>query len=113
MALVFIAGAILHLRMNIQVFGVPLPLVTGLIYAAVMAPVTIACFLFLPSLTAMVEHMAISRLLVSLFVFAFPTQGDVLLASPPLLAALVVIGGLSISRMLGTAQSGQPKRLRG
>lgn len=91
--LAFFSGVVLYLRTDILILGIPLPLVTGLLYAAIIGPATIAIFAFLPALSRMIENLALSRLSVSVFVFIFPGPGDVLLASPHLMAAFVVAGG--------------------
>ena len=98
--LAFFAGAIFYLRHEGAGVAVPLPLITGALYALIIAPFTVAVFAFLPSLKKMVECLALSRLSLSLLVFAFPKPGAFVLSNPLILAFLVVTGGVLINRML-------------
>jgi len=96
----FAAGFLFYIRVDIHVWGLPVALVTGAIYAAVIGPVALAVCLFLPSLRFMIEAVAVARLGLAVFVLAEPGVGYRLLASPMLTAAVVVGGGWLISRAL-------------
>lgn len=98
--LAFLAGAIFYLRANHHVMGVHVSIVTGAIYAAVIAPTTLFFCLVLPSVRFMIEAIAVSRLIFSLFVFSLPDLGYKILASPVLTATIVVVGGIAVSRIL-------------
>lgn len=94
------AGAIFYLRANVQVMGVPVPLLTGAIYAGVVGPIALLCCLFLPSLRFMIEAVAVSRLAFACFVYYVPEIGYKILASPFLTALVVVTGGALVSRLI-------------
>ena len=98
-ALAFFAGALFYLRHDIFVLGIPLPLMTALLYAAIIAPVTFAILAFLPTLGAMIEYLALSRFFVASTAFYFPAIGVELLASPLLMAAFIIAGGVLIARI--------------
>ena len=98
-ALAFFAGALFYLRHDIFVFGLPLPLMTALLYAAIIAPVTFAILAFLPAFGAMIEYLALSRFFVASTAFYFPAIGAELLASPLLMAAFIIAGGVLIARI--------------
>ncbi len=98
--LAFIGGYLFYARLDIQVFGLPAAVVTGLIYAAVIAPVALLVCLFLPSLRFMIEAVAVSRLCVACIVYSFPEVGAVILASPILTAVIVVGFAVAISRAM-------------
>lgn len=91
-ALAFLAGYILYARAGITLHGVPISLVTGFLYAAIIGPAALATFLFLPALRALTEAVAVSRLGFACFVCAFPEPGFAVLAMP-LVNATIVIGG--------------------
>lgn len=98
--LAFIAGVFFYAHLEARIWGLPLPVVTGLIYAAIVGPVALIICAFLPSMRFLIEAVAISRLLLSLAVFTFPAVGAHVLASPLLTAMIVVSGGGLISRLL-------------
>ena len=98
--LAFLAGVIFYLRVDHQVMGVHVSLVTGAIYAGVIAPIALFCCLVLPSIRFFIEAVAISRLALSVFVFSAPDIGYKVLSSPMLTAALIVLGAAGISRVL-------------
>lgn len=128
--LAFLAGVIFYLRASATVHGLPIPLVTGFIYAATVLVASILVCLFLPRLRFMIEAVAVSRLMLALFVFAMPDPGYSILASPELTALIVVLGGILVSRaihgrilkdradgwrarvMPGNLRDGGPARLR-
>ena len=99
-SLAFLAGVIFYLRTDQLIWGVPVPLVTGAIYAGVVGPAALFFCLVMPSIRFMIEAIAVSRLLFSLFVFSVPDICYTILASPFATAAVVVGGGAVISRLL-------------
>ncbi len=99
-SLAFLAGALFYLRSDLDIQGVHASVVIGAIYALVVGLAALLVCLFLPSLRFMVEAVAVSRLLFSFFVLAQPAIGYKILAMPTLNAAIVVSGGLIISRLL-------------
>lgn len=98
--LAFLGGVLLYANMPVFVYGIPLPLITGLAYAALVTPVAMLICVFLPSFRFMVEAVAISRFLVALLAFTVPSVGLTLVMSPLLLAIIVVGGGIAVSRLL-------------
>jgi predicted membrane metal-binding protein len=98
-ALAFFAGALFYLRHDLSIQGMPLPLITALLYATIVAPITVGILMFLPAWGAMIEYLALSRFFVASTVFYFPVVGAELLASPLLMAALIIAGGLLIARI--------------
>lgn len=98
--LAFLAGYIFYMRADAEIWGLPVPVVTGAIYAGVVAPTALFFCLVLPSIRFMIEAVAISRLAFSVFVFSLPDIGYRILASPFLTAAVVVLGGIAVSRLI-------------
>lgn len=98
--LAFLAGVIFYLRADATVHGLPIPLITGCVYAATVLVCSILVCLFLPRLRFMIEAVAVSRLMLALFVFAMPNPGYTILASPELTALIVVMGGALVSRAM-------------
>lgn len=99
-SLAFLAGYIFYLRAPAEIWGLPVPVVTGAIYAGVVGPTALFFCLVMPSIRFMIEAIAVSRLLFSVFVFSVPDIGYRILASPFLTAAVVVMGGIAVSRLL-------------
>lgn len=98
--LAFLAGYIFYMRVDHEIGGVPIPLLTGAIYAGVVGPAALFFCLIMPSIRFMIEAVAVSRLLFSVFVFSAPDIGYRILASPLLTAFVVVTGGVFISRLI-------------
>ena len=98
--LAFFAGYLFYARLDAQVYGLPAGVVTGLIYAGVIAPVALLVCLFLPSFRFMVEAVAVSRLSLACIVYSFPEVGAVILPSPILTAVIVVGFAVAISRTM-------------
>lgn len=98
--LAFLAGVIFYLRDERLIMGLPVSLVTGMIYAGVIAPTALFFCLVIPSIRFMIEAIAVSRLALSLFVFGVPEVGFAILSSPSLTALIVVAGGIVVSRLL-------------
>lgn len=99
-ALAFMAGYVFYMRAGAEIWGLPIPLVTGAIYAGVVGPTALFFCLVLPSVRFMIEAVAISRLAFSVFVFSVPDIGYRILASPFLTALVVVLGGIAVSRLI-------------
>lgn len=96
----FLAGALFYARSDMSVAGLPVPLVTGTIYAAIIGPVAFAVCLFLPGFRFMLEAIAISRLGVASLAFTWPPLGVTILSSPLLNACIVVGFGVAVSRLM-------------
>ncbi|MEQ9040328.1 MAG: hypothetical protein RIE24_18435 [Silicimonas sp.] len=96
----FLAGFIFYSRAHAEIWGLPVPVVTGAIYAGVVGPTALFFCLVMPSIRFMIEAVAVSRLLFSVFVFSVPDIGYRILASPLLTAAVVVLGGIAVSRLI-------------
>ena len=98
--LAFLAGAVGYLHFPHSLFGIPAPLFIGLLYMGIITPFALLVCLFLPRLRFMVEAVAVSRLLFSVFVFVLPEIGYKLMAIPSLNAVIVVTGGVLLSRVM-------------
>lgn len=98
--LAYLAGAIFYLRADASLFGLPVPVVTGAIYAGIVGPAALFFCLVMPSIRFMIEAVAVSRLAFSVFVFSVPDIGYRILASPLATAIVVVTGGFIISRII-------------
>lgn len=96
----YLAGWLFYLRVDVQVGGVPLPLVTGVLYAVLLSLSTLAICILAPSLCFMIEPLAVSRLVLSIFVVTNPGPGNEVLTNPLLMAGLVVGGAVFISRAM-------------
>ena len=99
-ALAFLAGFLFYARTGVYIHGVHASLIVGTIYAAVVGFFALVVCIALPSLRFMVEAVAVSRLGLSVFVLVEPHIGYKILANPMLTAALVVFGGILISRVM-------------
>ena len=98
--LAFLAGFIFYARTDIYVGGFHASLVIGAIYAVIIGVCALIVCILLPSMRFMIEAVAVSRLLLSVFVFAVPNIGYAILASPPVTALVTVVGGVAISRVI-------------
>lgn len=95
--LAFIAGALLY--SNIPANGaLPVSLIAGGLYAAVVGSIAILTCLFLPALRFMLESIALSRVLVGIAAWQSPDVAMALVGSPLLMAMLVVSLGAILSR---------------
>ncbi|QMU57452.1 MAG: hypothetical protein GKR98_04090 [Boseongicola sp.] len=111
--LAFLAGFIFYARNDAVINGLPIALYTGLIYAAVIAPVTLLVCIFMPTFRFMIDAVAVSRFAVSIFVYLFPEAGAIILASPLLTAVIVVGYGVLFSKIMhGQAVRQKAPRLR-
>ena len=107
-AMAFLAGFLFYLRANFYIHGIHIAFITGAVYAIVVGICALLVCLLLPSMRFMIEAVAVSRLLLSIFVLFVPNVGYAILASPMLTALLVVAGGAVISR----AMHGQIEKVR-
>ena len=96
--LAFFAGFFLYARADITLLGMSAGVTIGLVYAAVIVPVTLMICLLLPSARFLIEAVAITRLLIAMLGFTYPVLGETLLAFPLATAALVVSTGAILSR---------------
>lgn len=99
-SLAYLAGVIFYLRSDQEIMGLHVSLVTGAIYAGIVGPTALFFCLVMPSIRFMIEAIAFSRLLFSVFVFSVPEIGYTILASPFLTASVVVLGGMAVSRVI-------------
>jgi hypothetical protein len=91
--LAFLAGLLLYLGRPGQVGGLPVPLFSGLLYAAVVTPTAVATALVLPGLTALSDAVQWARLGFAAAVAAFPALLRPVADQPVLAATLVILGG--------------------
>ena len=97
--LAFFAGYFFYARSGMVIHGWPIELITGFVYAAVIVPVAfVVCVLF-PSLRFLLESVAITRLMLAMLVYTYPTLGAVVLGSPILTAMIVVSSAALLSRL--------------
>jgi hypothetical protein len=96
----YLAGFLFYLPHGIWLGAVPLPVVTGAVYAFVVGLVTLLVCALFPALRFMIEAVAVSRLVLSFAFLAAPQFGAAVLASPLFTALLVVGGGALVSRLL-------------
>lgn len=94
----YIAGVIFYMNYDVQVFGMPLPIFTGLIYGVVVGPAAYLTCLFLPAFTTLIETTAVSRLFLAIGVANYPETGKNIMASP-VATATIVVGGAILLRM--------------
>ena len=100
MAMAFLAGFLFYVRADLFIGGVHLSLITGTLYAAVVGACALVVCIVLPSMRFMIEAVAVSRLILSLFVLFVPSVGYPILANPLITAALTVAGGIAVSRLM-------------
>ncbi len=98
--LAYLAGALLYLPSQAYIGPVHISLVTGAVYAGVVGIAAIAVCAILPSMRFMMEAVAISRLLLALLVLAEPQLRAFFLGNPLIMAFVLVLGGICISRGL-------------
>jgi hypothetical protein len=96
----FLAGVLFYLQSPVFVGGIHISLITGAIYALVVGVAALVVCIVFPAMRFMIEAIAISRLMLSLFVVCVPHLGFQILANPLLTALLVVSGGILVSRVL-------------
>jgi hypothetical protein len=88
--LAFTAGLLLYLGRPGAVGGLPVPVYTGLLYAAFVTPAAVMTAIWLPGLTALSDAVQWARLGFSAAVAAFPALMRPV-ADQPILSATVVI----------------------
>lgn len=98
--LAFVAGVLFYAQAPVYLGAVHISLVTGAVYALVVGTAALFVCIVFPSMRFMIEAVAISRLVLSVFVLCVPQVGFQILASPLLTAVLVVTGGVAVSRVL-------------
>ncbi len=97
--LAFLAGYFFYARSDVLIYGWPIEVVTGLLYAGVIVPVAfVVCVLF-PSIRFLLEAIAVTRFLLAMLVYTYPTFGAVILDLPVLAALIVVSSGALLSRL--------------
>ena len=98
-ALAFVAGYIFYMPIDVNVFGMPVPVFTGTLYAVFVGVAALMTCLFLPALRFTIEAIALSRLVFALTVVQFPEIGFKLMASPFANATIVVGGAFVLNRL--------------
>ena len=111
----FLAGVVFYLRADVYVGGIHLSLITGLIYAWIIGSCALVICIALPSMRFMIEAVAVSRLILSFFVFIVPSIGYTILANPTITALVTVGGGMMVSRVIHGRihKDASPKSSRG
>ena len=113
-AMAFLAGFLFYVRTDIFIGGIHVSLVTGTIYAVIVGICALIVCIILPSMRFMIEAVAVSRLILSLFVLVAPNIGYAILASPPITALVTVAGGIAVSRVMhGRIRREVPKGFKG
>ena len=98
--LAFLAGVLFYARLADQLGAPLIAIITGLLYAGVIAPVTLIVCAIAPGFRFMIESIAVSRLLLALLCFMVPDLGTVIIQNPLITALLVVSGGGVLSPLL-------------
>lgn len=96
----FLAGVVFYLRADVYVSGVHISLITGALYALIIGACALIVCIALPSMRFMIEAVAVSRLILSFFVFVVPSLGYTILANPLITALITVAGGIAVSRVM-------------
>lgn len=110
----FMAGFLFYIRTDLYIGGVHIAFITGSVYAVIVAICALIVCIVLPSMRFMIEAVAVSRLILSLFVLVVPNVGYAILASPLMMALITVTGGVAVSRMMhGRIRRNVPPGLRG
>lgn len=109
--LAFLAGVLFYWPSSLYLGPFHISVITGAVYAMVVALAAATVCLFLPRLRFMMEAVAVSRLLLALSVAVNPQIGPLLLTNPLLMAAVVVAGGACVSRVMhGRIERGAQRR---
>jgi hypothetical protein len=112
-AMAFVAGFLFYIRTDLQIAGIHISFFTGGLYAVVVGACALIVCILLPSLRFMIEAVAVSRLILSLFVLIAPNLGYAILANPLLTALVTVAGGVAVSRLMhGRLERDAPEGLR-
>ncbi len=94
--LAFLAGMLLYIDRPGMVGALPLPLFTGLLYAAFITPAAVVTAVFLPGLTKLSDAVQVSRLCLATGVALFPAVLRPLADQPFVNATVVILGGMAI-----------------
>ena len=94
----FYAGLIFYSGVDLVLLGLPFPIFMALVYAVMTTVAALAVCAFAPRLADLIEPLALSRVCVAIYVFCNPLIGDAILASPLIMALLVVAGAIFIRR---------------
>lgn len=98
--LAFMAGWLFYARLSVEL-GLPnLAMVSGAVYALIIAPVALLVCAFAPGFRFMIDSIAVSRFVIALAGFVIPEIGTVLVENPLLTALLVVSTGAILSPAL-------------
>ncbi|MEO9826729.1 MAG: hypothetical protein ABJF50_20190 [Paracoccaceae bacterium] len=100
MGMAFLAGLLFYVRADIYIGGVHVSLITGALYALIIGACALIVCIALPSMRFMIEAVAVSRLILSLFVLVAPSIGYQILANPLITAIITVTGGIAVSRLM-------------
>lgn len=110
----FLAGFLFYIRSDLYIGGVHVSLLTGTVYAVIIGVCALIVCIALPSMRFMIEAIAVSRLVLSLFVVVAPSVGYQILANPFITALITVGGGVAISRLIhGRLHREKRKGIRG
>ncbi len=96
--LAYLAGALLYLPSQAYIGAVHISLVTGAIYTTVVGLAALLICALMPAMRFMIEAVAISRLLLALVILAEPSLHAFFLGNPLIMAIVLVLGGIGISR---------------
>ncbi|MDW4549837.1 hypothetical protein R5H32_10770 [Defluviimonas sp. D31] len=97
----FAAGVVSFLRYDVAIHGLPLPIITGALYALFVGTAATVTSVLLPALCAMIEAVAISRFGVAVVAFGAPDFGLALHQSPLFGAAAVIGGAVLVRKLMG------------
>jgi hypothetical protein len=92
----FLAGYLLYRGIPGQAFGLPVPVFTGLFYAAFVGTAAIATTLLLPRLRFTLEMVAISRVIFAVMVSMFPELLRPVLDDPFQNATTIILGAAAV-----------------
>ncbi|WP_420584829.1 hypothetical protein [Ruegeria sp.] len=98
----FSAGVVLYSHINATQMGLPVPVITGLIYMVAVVVAAAATTYFLPGLRKITDAVAVTRLAFALWVVT--TQSHEV-AAAPFISATVVVGGAILLVNLGNLVS--------
>ncbi|WP_157770131.1 hypothetical protein [Ruegeria marisrubri] len=96
----FVSGYLLYAHMHGTVFGMAVPVFTGMTYAVAILVAAVSICVFLPRLRFMIESIAVARLLIAVTAFLLPGLGEALRGSPELSAALLVGAAAVLSKLV-------------
>lgn len=99
-SLAFLAGFLFYARLSVEMGAPVVALVTGFVYALVIAVVTLIVCAVAPGFRFMIDAIAVSRLLLAVICFAIPEIGTIIINNPLLTALIVVSSGGLLSRAM-------------